>query len=776
MLNKLVLQFSFLRDLIDYRSVLHSKLALVVISLTLGLGASLGFAPYNLWVITIISLTFEFFFIGTLNNAKQVFCSLLLYFTALNASTLEWLNFVMNGFGALPLPIAWIIEILFATYLAIFHALFGAIAFRAALRLIHDCPLKPNNSGTTSNSVSDTALASNASSDSVATSKQTSATIKQPLQDDNVNKDYDYDNEEDTDYKDAMPQRSMSTLKATQDNDIYSEPSKDEIIAALDSIKPDLPGGMPNMFSQSLALPILISKTGQKLRFYKHVYLLCFLPLALILADLLIGWLLTGFPWMYIGYIAVEGPFSSYAPWFGVRGISLVIFICASALALSLERRFLYLPIAAILFLLGIFFFEIRYTNDLSAIKVAGVQGAIPQSIKWDPRHTKPTIEKYLNLTMEYFGKSDLIVWPESAIPIFAQQIMPLLRDINIHANATESPMLIGIQRYITTPSQDEDKAAASNEPTDHNIFSLAEDAHGYENTASADHTISENTAIMNIADKNSETAPSSILNKKTNATTTQHTQEAQVFALVSDASGRAATIPAHQTENDSLTSIKHKKLNRQSFNSMFLLGQGEDLTTIQIYDKRKLVPFGEIVPFASYTRNLGSLFNFPMSSFTSGTAEQKQMYLQAKDLYFLPAICYESIFPEAIAAMHDEHTNAILMISNDSWFGSTRGPEEHLAIARMRTMEMQKPMLRITNSGISAYIDALGKIKQQLPQEEAAVLYGDFVPAKGTTPYMIWGNIPLYIVMLLLGALGCFLCTREEDRQDQHLQELVRP
>lgn len=825
MLNKLVLQLGFLHDLIDYHSMLHSKLALVVISLTLGLGATLGFAPYNLWVITIVSLTFEFFFIGTLKNAKQVFCSLLIYFTALNASTLEWLNFVMNGFGDLPLPIAWAIEILFATYLAVFHALFGAIAFRAALRLIRAKQTDIDHASSVSTVAPAPAPAPAASTPSqstamaAATANKDTATAKQSEIDHNANENDNEDEDTDEDYDDAMPQRGIAALKAARqdDNDDYPEPSKGEIIAALDSIKPDLPGGMPSMFSQSLTLPVLTSKNGQKLRFYKHVYLLCFLPLALILADLLIGWLLTGFPWMYIGYIAVEGPFSSYAPWFGVRGISLVIFVCAGALALSLDRRFLYLPIAAILFLLGVFFFEVRYTSDLPAIKVAGVQGAIPQSIKWDPRHTKPTIEKYVNLTMEYFGKSDLIVWPESAIPIFAQQIMPLLRDINIHATATGSPIFIGIQHYITLPPSDEASDTAATDPTAAanstpqagsattntaaatipNTTSAATNSEASTTleqptamaatatetgspvtlTASADtSTATTANTSQDIATNNTSAASAAHAANAINNVTTSKTQEPQVYELVSDASGHATTVPAHKTEHATVTAVKHQRLYRQSFNSIFLLGQGEDFSTVQIYDKRKLVPFGEVVPFAQYTRDLGALFNFPMSSFTSGAAAQKQMYLQDKDLYFLPAICYESIFPEAIAALHDEHTNAILMVSNDSWFGSTRGPQEHLAIARMRTIEMQKPMLRITNSGISAYIDALGKIKQQLPQEEAAVLYGDFIPAKGTTPYMLWGNIPLYGILLLLGALGCFLRTRDEDIRDQHLQELVRP
>ena len=80
-LSKLVIKLSFLRDIVDYKRLLHSKAALVLISLTLGLSATLGFAPYNMWVITVVSLTFEFFFISTLKSASRSlarFCSTLL--------------------------------------------------------------------------------------------------------------------------------------------------------------------------------------------------------------------------------------------------------------------------------------------------------------------------------------------------------------------------------------------------------------------------------------------------------------------------------------------------------------------------------------------------------------------------------------------------------------------------------------------------------------------------------------------------------------------------
>lgn len=754
LLNTLVSKLSFLHDLLDYKRLLQSKSALVLISLTLGLTATLGFAPYNMWVITAVSLIFELYYLATQKSAKRVFCSLLLYFTALNAITLEWLNFVMNGFGALPLPLSWAIEIIFAAYLSIFHALFGTIAYRLSWRLLKD-KLTAASAGAAA-----AAPAAATTAAAAVDAPAPAAPAPAPAGESDKGDDGGDDEDEDDDY-DAMPQRGIGALKAEM-ADIADkteleppEPSKAEQIAALDSIRPDLPGGMPGMFSNALSFPVKTNDKGQKYRFYKQVYLLCFLPVALLLADFLIGYLFTGFPWMYLGYIATEGPFSSYAPLFGVRGITLTLLVCVGALALTLERRFIYLPIAASIFLVGIFTLDIRYTSDLPAIKVAGVQGNIPQSIKWDPLQTMPTIEKYLSLTMEYFGQSDLIVWPESALPIFAQQITPLLSDINIHAEATGSPILVGIQRYeiqkrvqgVATVKDSASSDVASNKQSPSPDELVVTDS-------------TEVASVQNSAEHDDKT-------KIAKASTTSPATGSDMSADSSNQDARAIKAAPRAAV---------QRLARRSFNSLFLLGQSENFDEIQIYDKRKLVPFGEVVPFAKYTRALGSIFNFPMSSFTPGSDEQKQMHLLKSNLYFIPAICYESIFPEALAKMHDDNTNGIIMVSNDSWFGHTRGPEEHLSIARMRTMEMQKPMLRITNSGISALIDPLGNIVTRLPQDEAAVLYTDLTPTKGSTPYMKWGNIPLYIALVLLVLIGIYLRQKDEDLQEQHFQELVRP
>ena len=855
MLQQLADKLMFLGDNTFWLRLFQSKLGLVLAPTVLGLIATLGFAPYHLWVVTLATLAAEFWLVGKMVKAKQVFVSLLSYFTALNAITLDWLNFVMEGFGGMPMVLSWAVLLIFAAYLAFFHALLGAGAFRLAQRKLRPHELEriqtEDSHTPTASTVSTTtkshlaAPAPNTTADAKATteSQRTSASESNTTlrtvsadatataapatadvaADDAATPRASHDDNayDDEDEGEAMPARGLAIFTsvspsstATQNanasvissdhkytattaaqgtvataqghNNRQDAPEGDDeeveiTVADLDRIRPDLPGGMPGMFNNDLRMPILTATDGSKHLLYKQVLMLCFLPVALIIADFIVGWLFTGFPWMYLGYIAVEGPFSGYAPLLGVRGITLVLCIVAGALALAFERRFIYFPIAGMLFLVGIFTLGIRYTSDLAPLKVAAVQGNIPQAIKWDPKHTMPTIEKYLHLTMEYFGKSDLIIWPESAMPVFAQQIMPLLSDITIHAEATKSPILIGIQRYTVAEAATEDHASvASSAKT--TAASAAQAEQPEMTTTSPDEvliTAKNNSAHSTHSASSANTvsadnAPASDASTVAPTTTHTHTNNAAATSLAQTTEGTEAIAEAAQPTTT--TTVKPRLQVRHSYNSLLLLGQSDELADAQIYDKRKLVPFGEIVPFASITRQLGSIFNFPMSSFTAGAAKQQQMHLLERDLYFIPAICYESIFPEAIAALYDDHTNGILMVSNDSWFGPTRGPEEHLAIARMRTLEMQKPMIRVTNSGITAYIDSLGKVVSALPRDTDGVLTVDIVPAKGNTPFMVVGNIPLYILLPLLLLLGWYLRSKEEDIQEQNFQELVRP
>ncbi len=647
MLTKLTLKLYKYTDTDAWARLCHTKTGIFLVSVVLGALGTLGFAPYNNWVVTLATLAFEFFFVSTFKSSKRVFFSLLLYFTAMNTFTLEWLNYVMTGFGGLPPIASYSIETLFSAYLAIFHACLGTLAFRLSMRRIKKDELDTGNShgkdSGASTAKDSSASAANDNSDNASSANDAAAKGDAKTADAD-----DFDDEEAVE----APPPAFSSRPVPAESS--ASPSKMQ-----DMPKHGISAGSTRLY------PILTLKDGIDRRFFKNAFLLGFLPAALVLADYIIGVLFTGFPWMYVGYTTVDSPFASFAPLVGVRGISLLFFICAGAIALAIERRYVYLPVAGFIFFVSIIIMGIKYVTPMEPIKVAGIQGNIEQSIKWDPNHTIPSIKKYMNLTSPELGKNDVVIWPESAMPVYVQQIVPLLDDLNFLANEQETALLMGIQRV--TPD-------------------------------------------------------------------------------------------------------------KLSYNSMYVFGQSKNLFDAQIYDKRHLVPFGEVVPFENLTRQLGSIFNFPMSSFSPGALDQEQIHIEKFDLKFIPALCYESIFPELMLSMYSDETNGIIMISNDSWYGDTRGPIEHLAIARMRSMEMQKPMIRVTNSGITAYIDELGAIVERLPSDEEGVLHMQYVPTSGTTPYAK-GGIYIFIVMVLATiALGFMLRRVRQDAVQQQFNDMIRP
>ncbi len=647
MLTKLTLKLYKYTDTDAWARLCHTKTGIFLVSVVLGALGTLGFAPYNNWVVTLATLAFEFFFVSTFKSSKRVFFSLLLYFTAMNTFTLEWLNYVMTGFGGLPPIASYSIETLFSAYLAIFHACLGTLAFRLSMRRIKKDELETDHS----QGKDSAATAANDSSASTANDNSANASSSNDASAKSDAKTADADDFDDEEAVEAPPPAFSSRPVPAESS---ASPSKMQ-----DMPKHGISAGSTRLY------PILTLKDGIDRRFFKNAFLLGFLPAALVLADYIIGVLFTGFPWMYVGYTTVDSPFASFAPLVGVRGISLLFFICAGAIALAIERRYVYLPVAGFIFFVSIIIMGIKYVTPMEPIKVAGIQGNIEQSIKWDPNHTIPSIKKYMNLTSPELGKNDVVIWPESAMPVYVQQIVPLLDDLNFLANEQETALLMGIQRV--TP-------------------------------------------------------------------------------------------------------------NKLSYNSMYVFGQSKNLFDAQIYDKRHLVPFGEVVPFENLTRQLGSIFNFPMSSFSPGALDQEQIHIEKFDLKFIPALCYESIFPELMLSMYSDETNGIIMISNDSWYGDTRGPIEHLAIARMRSMEMQKPMIRVTNSGITAYIDEHGAIVERLPSDEEGVLHMQYVPTSGTTPYAK-GGIYIFIVMVLATiALGFMLRRVRQDAVQQQFNDMIRP
>jgi apolipoprotein N-acyltransferase len=165
-----------------------------------------------------------------------------------------------------------------------------------------------------------------------------------------------------------------------------------------------------------------------------------------------------------------------------------------------------------------------------------------------------------------------------------------------------------------------------------------------------------------------------------------------------------------------------------------------------QQYRKVHLVPFGEYMPLQSvlgwFYRNL----QIPMSNFASGLPDQPLMKLNGQTLGI--SICYEDAFARDVHRTLPDAT-LLVNVSNDAWFGKSAAAEQHLQLAQMRAIEFARPMVRANNTGITAVIDAKGRVTKRIESFQTGILETTVQGAKGYTPYMAWGDLPILLVCL---------------------------
>ncbi|MBD1575017.1 apolipoprotein N-acyltransferase [Vibrio sp. S11_S32] len=236
---------------------------------------------------------------------------------------------------------------------------------------------------------------------------------------------------------------------------------------------------------------------------------------------------------------------------------------------------------------------------------------------------------------------------------------------------------------------------------------------------------------------------------------------EAAIPALESDLPAFLQNLDtAARTNNTALiTGVLSQDDMGRFYNNVLTLGkdgQGPyDYDTAKRYSKHHLLPFGEFVPFGDLLRPIAPFFNLPMSSFQRGAFIQPNLVANGRHL--LAALCYEIIFSEQVRQNVTNDTDFILTLSNDAWFGRSIGPIQHMEIARMRALELGKPLIRATNNGITAVTDYRGRITKQVPQFKTEVLNAEVTSTTGNTPYRSIGSWLLYL-WSVIGLGGAWL------------------
>ncbi|MER2490994.1 apolipoprotein N-acyltransferase [Catenovulum sediminis] len=426
-------------------------------------------------------------------------------------------------------------------------------------------------------------------------------------------------------------------------------------------------------FSAAIAVTrYLMCKVDKKMWFLLPTFWLIF--------EYLRSFVLTGFPWLSLGYSQIDGPFSVLVPYVGETGLSFLLVLCATLLVFLLAEKKLKIAIASLSSTVVVLMTMSFMTSSVSIlggdnltsqknaekqVRLTLVQGNIKQENRWQPEFLWPTMLKYQDLSRPYYSESDIIIWPEAAIPAIEPSAQDYLTNLDQAAIYNQTSVISGIINY---------------QPDSGEFYNSLIVLGQYEKT--------QNSALY-----------------------------------------------FHGHENR--------------------------------YNKHHLLPIGEYVPFEQWLRQLAPIFDLPYSSFNRG--EYIQPDLKASGFNIMAALCYEIVFPRQVRDNLKENTDFILTVSNDAWFGRSHGPHQHLEIARMRALELGIPVVRVTNTGITAVINEHGKITARAPQFEEAVLQYTLPVRHKMTWYRQYGDsIAWFLALINLLAVIFWVKKRTQQPKQQ--------
>ena len=408
--------------------------------------------------------------------------------------------------------------------------------------------------------------------------------------------------------------------------------------------------------------------------FTKHDFVrtLVIFPVLWTVFEIARGWILTGFPWLYLGYTQMGSQLHSFAPVGGVFAVSWMTVLVSSLLYqiimyfyeskgdTKLRNKLFVALIAVWALAFGVHQVPGPQQSD-QLLDVALVQGNIPQLMRWEPAHVATIVQTYRSLTEKALTNSQVIVWPEGAIPIPLPLSLNFFKEMGAVMRANQNALISGV------PNQ------------------LADQTHYFNSII----------AVGNVGINNNGC---------------------------------------------------------ENYNSPGC-----------IYNKARLVPFGEYVPFEKILRGVIDFLNLPMSSFVSGPHNQSPLIVQG--YRFAPALCYEIAYPFYVQDMSKD-ADFILTISNDTWFGDSIGPLQHLQIAQFRALETGRYIIRATNTGYTAIINPAGKIQNIAQANQPTVLLGEIAQMKGQTFWVRYGYWPLYAALLLTFVGGLYWQNRKKRKK----------
>lgn len=188
----------------------------------------------------------------------------------------------------------------------------------------------------------------------------------------------------------------------------------------------------------------------------------------------------------------------------------------------------------------------------------------------------------------------------------------------------------------------------------------------------------------------------------------------------------------------------------KKYYSTAFLIGPQKEY---QVYDKIKLLPFGDYMPLEDTFPILRSLIK-EVGNFTPG---KEAKVLDVNGIKISPSICYEILIGSLNRSFKTIGSQIIVNMTNDAWFGPTEASNQHMSLGRIRAIELRLPIIRSTNTGVSAFINVFGQITNTIPQNKMDTV-SDYIPIKNIPCiYARLGDSILYLYFLICFLYICF-------------------